>query len=116
MHELAFPAACAHQRFLDLIKGHREDRLKQLVSNLANRFVDRPAIQLFGAAVPVLYRPFHIADKDGVVRQTEEFRLLPQGGLALAQRLLSLLALDSFSASRNARRTEGPILERRVLK
>src|SRR5208337_314254 len=77
MHELAFPAARAHQLFLDLLEGHREDRLKQLVSNLANRFVGRPAIQLFGASVPVVENSVHSPHINRVMRQTEKISLLP---------------------------------------
>ena len=88
--EFPLPTARAEQRCGDLFERRREDRVQQLVSDLADRLIPLPAVQLLGATIPVGDDVVHVADEDRVMRQVEETGLLAQRrftGLDFLERL-----------------------------
>src|SRR5262249_25994566 len=74
--ELAFPAAGTQQLRANLIERHRKDRLQEVVSMLAERFLWPQAVQLLGSAIPVGDDVAHVTDEDGVMREIQEAGLL----------------------------------------
>jgi hypothetical protein len=64
VHKLAFPAAGAQQLRVDLINRRRENRLQEVVGDLAERLFLFPSIQFLGATIPVSDYIVHVAHKD----------------------------------------------------
>ncbi len=52
--------------------------MQQLVRDLADRLIARPAIQLLGTLIPVSNDVVHIANDDSIMDNIEEVRLLLQ--------------------------------------
>ena len=80
--DLSFPAASAEQFRIDLFKGCWEDRLQELVRDLADCLLSGPSIQLHGTAIPVGDDVIHVAHEDRVVRED-------RGGRACSRRTSS---------------------------
>src|SRR6266508_912274 len=89
VYELSFPAARPEQLRIDLFEPCGKDRLRELVSDLADSLLTLPSVEFFRATVPEGDDVIHVAHEDRVVREVEEFG-------ALAQRLFcALLVLPS---------------------
>ena len=73
-----FPAAGAIELCADLFQRDREDRLHQMVRNLADRLVLCPAVQFFGAVVPEGDDVVIVAHEDCVVGEIQKVCPLSQ--------------------------------------
>ena len=80
VHEFAFPAAGAQQLRVDLFKRRREDRLHELVRDLADRLIALPSVEFRSAQIPVSDDVIHVAHEDRIVRQVEKSGVLAQHG------------------------------------
>src|SRR6266404_481559 len=71
--ELAFPATCAQQLGIDLVKGCREDSLQQTVGgDLADHFPCPPTVKLLRSAVPECNDVANVTYANGIVREIEQ--------------------------------------------
>src|SRR5262249_61853726 len=61
-----------------LFKGYWEDRLHELVKDLADCLLASPSIPLLGTAIPIGDDVIHVSHEDRVVREVEEASLLAQ--------------------------------------
>jgi hypothetical protein len=66
----------------DLFKWRGKNRPQEFVSDMAERFVLVPTVQLLGAAVPERYHLIHAAYEDRVAREVEELIPPTMRGLA----------------------------------
>ena len=66
----------------DLVKWRGKNRPQEFVSDMAERFVLVPTVQLLGAAVPERYHLIHAAYEDRVAREVEELIPPTMRGLA----------------------------------
>src|SRR5262249_20159430 len=78
MYKLSLPAARSKQLLINLFEPFGEDRLQELVSDLADRLLSVPSVQFLGAAIPVGDHVVHIAHEDRIVREVKEASLLAQ--------------------------------------
>ena len=76
--ELAFPSPGPRQLGHDIGERGREDGPHPGVGHRADRLRLRPPVELLGAAVPVGDDVLLVPDEDGVVRQVEQRRLIPE--------------------------------------
>ena len=77
LHQLAFPHSRLQKVLLNIHERPRKLRVQERVQHPAGRLALRPAVQPFGALVPVGDAVVQIADHDDVVGQVEQLGLLP---------------------------------------
>ena len=88
VNDLAFPVIITKQLFVDFRQRFEEFRLKQIVSDSAERFLRDVAVSFCGPCVPVSDPVVVVANDDGIVGQIQQARLLGEllfVALALAQ-------------------------------
>src|SRR5262245_66123414 len=64
VYELSLPAVRSKQLFINLLERCGEDRLQELVRDLADRLLSGPSVQFLGAAIPVGDDVVHVAHED----------------------------------------------------
>ncbi len=79
--EFPLPATSAEQLRGNLFTWRRKNRVQELVSNLTERLLPDPAVQLLGATIPERNDVVHTAYEDRVVREVQELGPLTQRGL-----------------------------------
>ena len=96
--ELSLPAARAEQLLINFFKRCGENRLHELVRDLADRLLPLPSVPFLGAAIPVRDDIAHITDENGVMCEIEQVGLLAsfRRGIEFVEGLPKLL-LDASS-------------------
>src|SRR5208282_5101457 len=74
--EFAVPTPRAQKLRPNLLNRRREDRLQELVSRLADRFLRRPAVHLLSAPIPISNDVAHVSDENRVVCEIQQAGLL----------------------------------------
>ena len=82
MNELTLPTAGLQQLRSNFLQRRRENSFQQFMGYSADRIVPAPAVQLLGARVPVSYDIIHVADKNRVVGEIKELRLLTENDIS----------------------------------